>query len=509
MVSVRSGAIGFSTDRDEDPLSRAIAPPEGETPEEADIRIQLEKEALKVSEDIDKMLRQESQTSKKVKCVKMLLLGQSESGKSTVLKNFQRKYDPGAFDRERAVWRSVCQLNVVRSYGIILDVLNRHDFPSQLTPPTSPLEKEEEIDTQQHLPSSSALDNDKEGERYDNPENNNPLLLTPDHRRLMMRLGPLRQLESALTKRFKPLPLPATPISPQRTPFFNNTLSPSRSHNELRVNGYSWKRARETSSQDSPNEDDESLARVLSACKEDMIQLWCDPVVRRIMKEYRVGMEEVSKYFLDELERIAVPNYKPTDDDILRARLKTVGVTEHVFTVRARLLDRENTGATEFRIYDVGGSRSQRHAWMTFFDDVNAIVFLAPMSAFDQTLAEAPEVNRLEDTFTLWKTICASKLLASVSFVLLLNKVDILQQKLESGVRFGRYVKSYTGKNTREGVSKYLKTKFKAVQRELSPTPRLFYAHITCATDTQQMIVILAAIEDLVLRRHLEQINLL
>ena len=161
---------------------------------------------------------------------------------------------------------------------------------------------------------------------------------------------------------------------------------------------------------------------------------------------------------------------------------------------------------------------------------------MAPMSAFDQTLNEAPDVNRLvsrswivspgeflirrlpvaigqEDTFLLWKQICQSKLLVKVSLVLLLNKRDVLQRKLESGIRFGRYVKSYSGTNEWESVAKCelidtvingipsrcsktvcllpfsffvgrvdLKSKFKAVQRELSPVQRLFYGHITCAT---------------------------
>ncbi|KIJ36647.1 hypothetical protein M422DRAFT_260997 [Sphaerobolus stellatus SS14] len=115
------------------------------------------------------------------------------------------------------------------------------------------------------------------------------------------------------------------------------------------------------------------------------------------------------------------------------------------------------------------------------------------MSAFDQTLAEARDVNRLEDTFTLWKNICSSRLLSNVSIVLLLNKRDILQKKLEMGISFSRYVKSYQGANKWEAVAKYLKTKFKAVQRELSPEKRLYYAHITCATDVKQMSAILAA----------------
>jgi G-protein alpha subunit len=34
-------------------------------------------------------------------------------------------------------------------------------------------------------------------------------------------------------------------------------------------------------------------------------------------------------------------------------------------------------------------------AWVPFFDDMNAIIFLAPISCFDQALAEDPSVNRL------------------------------------------------------------------------------------------------------------------
>jgi guanine nucleotide-binding protein alpha-1 subunit len=43
----------------------------------------------------------------------------------------------------------------------------------------------------------------------------------------------------------------------------------------------------------------------------------------------------------------------------------------------------------------------------------------------------------------LWKGLCQNKLLGKVDLVLFLNKCDILQRKLESGVRLSRYVKSY------------------------------------------------------------------
>lgn len=66
---------------------------------------------------------------------------------------------------------------------------------------------------------------------------------------------------------------------------------------------------------------------------------------------------------------------------------------------------------------------------------VDAIIFLAPISGFDQVLSEDRTVNRLEDSVLLWKAVCSSKLLANVDLVLFLNKCDILEKKLGSGVK--------------------------------------------------------------------------
>lgn len=70
-----------------DPLSAAMRPPEDETPEQRDARLNAEKEAKMISENIDEMLRKDGLERKKAKAeVNVLLLGQSESGKSTTLK---------------------------------------------------------------------------------------------------------------------------------------------------------------------------------------------------------------------------------------------------------------------------------------------------------------------------------------------------------------------------------------------------------------------------------------
>jgi len=55
-----------------------------------------------------------------------------------------------------------------------------------------------------------------------------------------------------------------------------------------------------------------------------------------------------------------------------------MGIAEHLFDVPLH-------GKTvTWHLYDVGGARGQRHTWVPYFDEANAIIFVAPISAFDQ-----------------------------------------------------------------------------------------------------------------------------
>jgi guanine nucleotide-binding protein alpha-1 subunit len=65
---------------DVDPLASALSPPPDELPDAKTIRIRREEEARRVSQAIDEAIRLERQANKKMKIVRVLLLGQSESG---------------------------------------------------------------------------------------------------------------------------------------------------------------------------------------------------------------------------------------------------------------------------------------------------------------------------------------------------------------------------------------------------------------------------------------------
>jgi guanine nucleotide-binding protein subunit alpha len=70
-----------------DPFEAVLRPPPGETSAQRDARILAEQLAKRVSDTIDEQLRAERAELKKSRPdVRILLLGQSESGKSTTLK---------------------------------------------------------------------------------------------------------------------------------------------------------------------------------------------------------------------------------------------------------------------------------------------------------------------------------------------------------------------------------------------------------------------------------------
>ncbi|KAF7289981.1 hypothetical protein MIND_01373400 [Mycena indigotica] len=473
---------------DGDPFALILAPPEGETPEQRDVRLLLEKEAKQISDAIDEQLSRERQQDKKgTKPVKVLLLGQSESGKSTTLKNFQLMYDPKAFHAERASWRTVIELNVVRSIHVILEVITR-------------------------------------AERLTQDDSSDPLV-DQELLALKRRLSPLIHVEEVLMQRLMPSGSDQSDAARlaqiAQIPY---THKPGGVKGEVTINSTTqWK---DLFSRDKYNEESaerDATGVLLHTHANDLKTLWGSSKVQSLLIQQNIRLQEAAGFFLDCLDEVTSLDYIPSDDHILRARLKTLGVSEH----RIKMTSGGMTGSIsrDWRIYDVGGHRSlvmaypdriqgdigrSTAAWAPYFDDMHSIIFLCPISAFDQVLAEEPRVNRLADSVNLWTTIVSNKLLAKTNIILFLNKTDIMKSKLESGIRFVDYVNSYGKRpNDFESASSYLRKKFGGLFKEKSPSPRVFYCHLTTVTDRKSTQLILANIKDQLMQRYLEDASLL
>ncbi|KAI6037566.1 guanine nucleotide binding protein, alpha subunit [Pisolithus marmoratus] len=375
-----------------------------------------DEEAARVSQKIDDELKREwaRRRDTQRRQVKVMLLGQAESGKSTLQKQFQLYYAHQTLDHSRPLWRPVVYFNVIKGVRMILDELDYE---------LSTLDSDQTTEGQAVVHALAPLGD----------------------------LVPLTSMEDSLASELSD----GVSVAGGRSGVYVRAgwqalvtpLSPNRSKAAPATGGPPPAVAHVTN----------LASRTLMSVQNEIDDLWKHPAVRILLNNRRIRLDESAPFFLDNIARIAQPDYLPTTADLLNVRLQTLGVSEHSFDI-------ELCGTRyNWLMYDVGGAR---HAWVPYFDDATAIIFLAPLSAFDQYLEEDGRTNRLDDSLQLFTAICSNKLLKKSHLVLLLNKTDLLKKKLESGIKVRKYITSYGDRpNTYSDVSEYFRAHFIQVHR--------------------------------------------
>lgn len=63
-----------------------------------------------------------------------------------------------------------------------------------------------------------------------------------------------------------------------------------------------------------------------------MKRLWSDAGVQAcFLRSREYQLNDSAAYYLNALDRISAPNYRPTQQDVLRTRVKTTGIIETQF----------------------------------------------------------------------------------------------------------------------------------------------------------------------------------
>ncbi|XP_004544901.1 guanine nucleotide-binding protein G(i) subunit alpha-2 [Maylandia zebra] len=225
-------------------------------------------------------------------------------------------------------------------------------------------------------------------------------------------------------------------------------------------------------------------------------RLWADGGVQSCFtraREYQLN--DSAAYYLNDLERIAKPDYIPTQQDVLRTRVKTTGIVETHFTFKD----------LHFKMFDVGGQRSERKKWIHCFEGVTAIIFCVAMSAYDLVLAEDEEMNRMHESMKLFDSICNNKWFTETSIILFLNKKDLFQEKIAHSPLTICFPE-YTGPNTYEEAQTYIQTKFEDLNKKKDT--KEIYTHFTCATDTKNVQFVFDAVTDVIIKNNLKDCGL-
>lgn len=176
-------------------------------------------------------------------------------------------------------------------------------------------------------------------------------------------------------------------------------------------------------------------------------------------------------------------------------RIKTTGITENDFNIKNMTL----------RVLDAGGQRSERKKWIHCFQDIDAALFVLAVSEYDQTLYEDERVNRMKESFMLFEAICNSRWFKNTPFILFLNKIDLLEDKLKRSP-ITNYFPNYKGNpHVVNEVLDYFEEMLLSLNRTLKP----IYVHRTCATDTKAMGFVLSAATDMVIQQNLRESGLI
>ncbi|KAI5478686.1 WD repeat protein, Quinonprotein alcohol dehydrogenase-like protein [Pseudohyphozyma bogoriensis] len=249
--------------------------------------------------------------------------------------------------------------------------------------------------------------------------------------------------------------------------------------------------------------DDDDLIALGGALKKEVAQaigdLWANEETQKIVDQSnKFQLNDSASYFFNALPRLATPGYVPTNSDILRTRVRSTGITEERFKIKGYML----------RVFDVGGQRSERKKWIHCFENVQVLLFVAAINEYDQLLWEDNSINRLDEASMLFESISSSRWFERSSFVLLLNKVDLFSAKL-SVSPLENYYPDYPGGADYETAANFVRNKFLSLDKKKETRRRPIYPHLTCATDTTQVQVVLAAVMDTVLSNLLTEVGLM
>lgn len=186
-------------------------------------------------------------------------------------------------------------------------------------------------------------------------------------------------------------------------------------------------------------------------------------------------------------------------------------------------------GELNYKLFDVGGQRSERKKWIHCFENVTAIIFLVAISEYDQLLYEDQNVvsiklekgegrdsmeklclstkleikriqinrprvksismftisepwsfsflsfqNRMQEALTLFDSICNSRWFVRTSIILFLNKIDLFKQKLTYSP-MSDYFSDYQGGSDYNSACEYIVNRFVSLNQSDAKT---VYTHL-------------------------------
>jgi len=183
-------------------------------------------------------------------------------------------------------------------------------------------------------------------------------------------------------------------------------------------------------------------------------RLWKSPILNSLMREHIIKtFGENDCYLLDSIDRISMIDYIPSDEDIIKVRIMTIGTHENKLYL----------GEKKSVIYDMGGQLSERKNWKMYYPKAHCIVITLPLSDFDLHLFEDDTKLRFDDSLSIFESIWSIPDINTKKVLIVLNKEDIFLEKIWKNQSGFRDAYNFSGemneKNCLEAAVRFFKSK--------------------------------------------------
>ncbi|KCV70467.1 hypothetical protein H696_02808 [Fonticula alba] len=192
--------------------------------------------------------------------------------------------------------------------------------------------------------------------------------------------------------------------------------------------------------------------------------LWKNPAIQETFKRRNeFWILEAAPYYFENVQRVASPDFQPTERDIVMTRVVTTGITSTQINIPEKQM--------AYTIVDVGGQRNERRKWIHCFDRVKAVLFVINLADYNNVLYEDTLVNRMTEAVQLFATTANNTLFENTPFFLVLNKRDLLEEVLPTrSIQTCEAFSDYTGdRNDVNGVIEFISAKLRGMVHNGDP----------------------------------------
>ncbi|KAL8160380.1 hypothetical protein V2J09_001917 [Rumex salicifolius] len=173
-------------------------------------------------------------------------------------------------------------------------------------------------------------------------------------------------------------------------------------------------------------------------------ELWKDPAIQATYSRvYELGLPRVANYILNKAAEIAKVDYEPSETDILCTEgiNSSNGLAQMEFSFPRSA---EENGSTDHDDQSNSITRCQlirvhknnlgkQCKWLEMFEDVSIVLFCVSLSDYDEFKVnnEGVLVNKMMASKNLFESLVSHSTFSNTIFLLILNKFDLLEEKIE------------------------------------------------------------------------------